>query len=296
MKIKQNHGDRILVIFMYALVIGFAVVCLYPMLMAVSVSFSDEQTVALNGYSLIPEKFSTFAYEYFLKDKGAQMANAYGVTLFVLVLGTALAILTTVCYAYASSVKTCKASNFLSFFAFFTMLFNGGMLPWYILCTRYYHLNNTIWGLILPSVMNVFNMYLMRNFFKTIPIELAESARVDGAGQLTIFVRIMLPLAKVGIVTVTLFYALGYWNDWYLALMLITNEKLYPVQYLLYMMISNAQYIATGANAYMTQNIVVPMQTMQMAMTCIAVGPIIFVYPLAQKYFVKGVTLGAVKG
>lgn len=293
---KQKSSDKIILGLMYALIILFALLCLYPMLMAVAVSFSDEQTIAMNGYQLIPQKVSLYAYEYFIKDKGFIMLRSYGVTVFVLVVGTLCSMFTTVTYAYASSVKGFKGANKLSFFGYFTMLFNGGMLPWYILCTRYYHLNNIILGLFLPTAMNVFNMYLMRNFFRTIPPELAEAAKVDGAGQLQIFFRVMLPLVKVGLVTVTMFYALGYWNDWYLALMLMTDEKLYPVQYLLYNMISNAQFLATGANSSMNQHVVVPMQTSQMAMTCLAIGPIIFVYPLIQKYFVKGITIGAVKG
>lgn len=293
---KHLNSDKIVVGIMYVIVIVFALCCLYPMLMAVAVSFSDEQTVAANGYSLIPEKVSLYAYRYFIKDKGFLMLRAYGVTLFIFAAGTLLSTTVTVLYAYACSLRGFRAANVFSFLAYFTMLFNGGMLPWYIMCTKYYHLNNTIWGLLLPSAMNVFNMYLMRNFLRTIPYELVEAARVDGAGHMQIFLRIVLPVSKVGLVTVMMFYALGYWNDWYLALMLITDEKLYPVQYLLYNMLSNAQFLATGNHSMMSEHVVVPMQTAQMAMTCLAVGPVIFIYPFVQKYFVKGISIGAVKG
>lgn len=293
---KCRYKDKAVLACMYFIVIGFALACLYPMLMAVAVSFSDEQSVLANGYRLIPSKWSLDAYEYFIMGKGMTMLRAYGVSFFVLIVGVSIAMVTTVCYAYASSVRGFRGGNVLGLFAYFTMLFSGGMLPWYIMCTRYYHLNNTVWGLILPSAMNVFNMYLMRNFFRTIPSDLAEAARVDGAGQLQIFLRVMLPLAKVGLVTIALFYALGFWNDWYLALMMITDEDLYPLQYLLYIMTTNANFLATSNNAAMAQYVVVPAETAQMAMTCIAIGPIVLVYPLVQRYFVKGITLGAVKG
>lgn len=291
---KRKKADRRVERVMTILVIIFAVLCLLPLLMAFSVSFSDEQTIALHGFKLIPEKISAYTYEYFLSSKGLKILKAYGVTIFVMVCGTAISVFTTVTFAYASVAKGFKFGKKLSFFAYFTMLFNGGMLPWYIMCTQYYHLNNTIWGLILPYMMNVFNMYLLRNYIKTIPEEIIESAEIDGAGQLTIFFHLIIPLAKVGIVTITLFYALTYWNDWYLALMLITDENLYPVQYLLYNMMQSAQFIASGG--LQGSNIVVPMETAKMAMTCLAIGPIIFVYPFVQKFFVKGVTLGAVKG
>lgn len=293
---KRKISDKIFIYIMYILVVGFALICIYPMLMALAVSFSDEQSVALHGFKLIPEKFSMFTYQYFLRDKGSRLLDAYGVTVFILFVGTLSSLFTTTAYAYASSVRSFKFGDKLSFFAFFTMLFNGGMLPWYILCTKYYHLNNNIYALFLPYLMNVFFMYLVRNFFRTIPLEISESAKIDGAGQFTVFFKLMIPLARVGILTIALFYALNYWNDWYLALMLITKEKLFPVQYLLYSMMLNAQFIASGNSSAMTQHVVVPLQTSRMAMTCIATGPIIFAYPFVQKYFVKGITLGSVKG
>lgn len=293
---KRSISERIFSLFIYMFLLIFVIVCLYPMILTLSVSFSDEQTVALNGFKLIPEKFSTFTYQYFFMDKGPKVLNAYTITLFVVIVGTVSSLIVTTGYAYATTVKTFRLRNALSFFAFFTMLFNGGMLPWYILCTKYYQLNNKIYGLILPYLMNVFLMYIVANFIKTIPDEIYESAKIDGAGHFTIFIKLVLPIAKVGIITITLFYALQYWNDWYLALMLVSDEKLYPVQYLLYTMLANAQFVASGQNSSMAQHIVVPVLTARMAMTCVATGPIILAYPLVQKYFVKGITLGAVKG
>ncbi|MGI6570337.1 MAG: carbohydrate ABC transporter permease [Caldicoprobacterales bacterium] len=293
---KKSINERLFISINYALIFIFAAACLYPMILAVSVSFSDEYTIVTKGFKLIPEKFSTFTYQYFFADKGPKILDSYMVTLFVVIVGTISSLFVTTGYAYATTVKSFKLRNILSFFAFFTMLFNGGMLPWYILSTKYYQLGNKIYGLILPYLMNVFLMYVIANFLRTIPEEVFESAKIDGAGHFTIFFRLVLPIAKVGIITITLFYALQYWNDWYLALMLITDEKLYPVQYRLYTMLTNAQFVASGQHSQMSEHVVVPVLTARMAMTCVATGPIILAYPLVQKYFVKGITLGAVKG
>ena len=218
------------------------------------------------------------------------------VTIVVTVLGTILSVIITTCFAYVISVKDFRHANKLAFFAYFTMLFSGGMLPWYLVCTKYYHLGNTLWGLILPYSMNVFYMYLIRNFIKGIPYELTESAKIDGVGHFQIFYKVILPLAKAGIVTIVLFYALTYWNDFYLPLMLVSEDKYFSMQYILYKMNANIQYLASNPNGMGAGHIVLPTNTIKMAITCIAIGPIALVYPFVQKYFVKGVTVGALKG
>ena len=150
--------------------------------------------------------------------------------------------------------------------------------------------------MILPYCMNVFNMYLMRNFFKGLPYELVESAKIDGAGHFRILLQVILPLSKAGVVTIALFYALQYWNDFYLPLMLINKDNLFSIQYILYKMMSNIQYLASNPTGAMASHVILPTQTIKMAITCIAIGPIILCYPFIQKYFVKGVTVGALKG
>ncbi|MDE6984374.1 MAG: carbohydrate ABC transporter permease, partial [Lachnospiraceae bacterium] len=167
---------------------------------------------------------------------------------------------------------------------------------WYIMCTKYYHLTDSFLALILPCCMNAFNVFLLRNFFKSIPEELAEAAKIDGASYLRIFRVIYFPLAKVGLVTVGLFYALSYWNDYYLALMFVNRQQLYPLQYYLYNMLANVQFIANQANASLGYNINIPLETTKMATICVTIGPIILLYPFAQKYITKGVIVGAVKG
>ena len=274
----------------------FSLLCLYPLALAFSVAFSSEQAVSANGFSIIPQQPTLDTFRYLLSQKMNILIQGYGMTIFITLVGTACSLAITLMYAFAISMPGFRHANKFSFFAYFTMLFNGGMLPWYILCTQYYHLANTVWGLFLPYGMNVFNMFLMRNYLKTIPTSIYEAARIDGAGYGTIFFRVTLPLSQVGMITVGLFYGLSYWNDFYLPLMLITDDSLTTMQYLLYRMMGNLQFLVSNSNSSMVSNITPPMQTAKMAMSVLAIGPIILVYPFIQKYFVKGVIVGAIKG
>lgn len=295
-KIKQSRSDRALRTFFYIFIGFFAVICLYPLLLAVGTSFSDEVSVTVNGYSVIPKKFSLEAYKMILGSLGKNIMNAYCVTIAVTVAGTLLSVLVSAAFAYVLTVKEFKPKGALNMFLYIPMIFSAGLLPWYIMCTKYYQLTDKFWALILPCCMNAFNVFLLRNFFKSIPEELAEAVKIDGASYLKIFGIIYFPLAKVGLVTVGLFYALSYWNDYYLALMFINKQKLYPLQYYLYNMLANVQFIANQANASLGYNINIPLETTKMATICVTIGPIILLYPFAQKYITKGVIVGAVKG
>ncbi len=293
---RTQKSDKILIGVFYVLLAIFSLICLIPLVLAISGSFSTESEVSLKGFSLLPRGFTLDIYRYVFNSQGETLLGAYMVTIVVTVLGTILSVIITTCFAYVISVKDFRHANKLAFFAYFTMLFSGGMLPWYLVCTKYYHLGNTLWGLILPYSMNVFYMYLIRNFIKGIPYELTESAKIDGAGHFQIFYKVILPLAKAGIVTIVLFYALTYWNDFYLPLMLVSEDKYFSMQYILYKMNANIQYLASNPNGMGAGHIVLPTNTIKMAITCIAIGPIALVYPFVQKYFVKGVTVGALKG
>lgn len=293
---RTQKSDKILIGVFYVLLAIFSLICLIPLVLAISGSFSTESEVSLKGFSLLPRRFTLDTYRYVFNSQGETLLGAYMVTIVVTVLGTILSVIITTCFAYVISVKDFRHANKLAFFAYFTMLFSGGMLPWYLVCTKYYHLGNTLWGLILPYSMNVFYMYLIRNFIKGIPYELTESAKIDGAGHFQIFYKVILPLAKAGIVTIVLFYALTYWNDFYLPLMLVSEDKYFSMQYILYKMNANIQYLASNPNGMGAGHIVLPTNTIKMAITCIAIGPIALVYPFVQKYFVKGVTVGALKG
>lgn len=295
-KIKQSASDRILLISFYIIIGLFAVICLYPLLLAVGTSFSDEASVTVNGYSVIPKKFSLEAYGMILGSLGKNILNAYMVTIAVTVIGTIVSVLVSASFAYVLTVKDFKMRTALNMFLYIPMIFSAGLLPWYIMCTKYYHLTDSFLALILPCCMNAFNVFLLRNFFKSIPDELAEAAKIDGANYLRIFRVIYFPLAKVGLVTVGLFYALSYWNDYYLALMFINKQNMYPLQYYLYNMLANVQFIANQANASLGYNINIPLETTKMATICVTIGPIILLYPFVQKYITKGVIVGAVKG
>lgn len=293
---KNIKSDRVLIGFFYILLGLFSMLCLFPLVLAITGSLSTEQEIAVKGFSLIPRGITLDTYKYIFNSQGSKIKAAYTMTILTTVIGTTISVTITTCFAYVISIKEFRHANKLAFFAYFTMLFNGGMLPWYLVCTKYYHLDNTLLGLILPYSMNVFYMYLIRNFIKALPHELAESAEIDGAGYFQTFCKIVLPLSKAGIVTITLFYALTFWNDFYLPLMLVDDSKYFTMQYILYKMNSNMQYLATNPNGLGASHIVLPTQTIKMAITCIAIGPIVLIYPFIQKYFVKGVTIGALKG
>ncbi len=293
---KKINSDLVLLSVFYVLLAGIALICIFPIIFAVIGSFTPESVVAVSGFQLFPRELSLETYQYVFQSQGSKLLNAYKNSIITTMCGTTISVIITVCYAYVLSVKGFRFGNKLAFFAYFTMLFNGGMLAWYLVCTKYLGMKDNYAAMFLPYAMNVFNMYLMRNFFKGLPYELVESAQMDGAGHFRILLQIILPLSKAGIVTITLFYALQYWNDFYLPLMLINDEKYYTIQYILYKMMSNIQYLAANPSSSVASHIVLPAQTIKMAITCIAIGPIILIYPFIQKYFVKGVTVGALKG
>lgn len=293
---KNNYmQDKIVTYSAYLFLSLLALLCVIPFFIMFSGSITDEKYLQLNGYSILPHVFSLKAYAYIFSGNSS-IGKAYLVTIFVTVVGTAFSMIITGLLAYSLSRKELKFRNSLSFIVFFTILFNGGLVPWYIVTTKYLHLGDTIWGLILPYTVNAWNMFLLRNFFSTIDDAMLESARIDGANEVNILFRIVFPLALPGVMTVGLFYALQYWNDWWLPLLLINDQKLYPVQYLLRMVLSSMQYISSGGVGSTYAASAVPAESIKMAITIVTIGPIIFVYPFVQKYFIKGLTVGGVKG
>lgn len=286
-----------LMIFFYCFIAIFSIICLIPFVLAVSGSLSTEARIAAEGYSFLPRGFSLETYQFLFGSKAEQIIRAYSVSLLVTVLGTVSAVLVTTAYAYVVSVKGFRFKNALAFFAYFTMLFSGGTLPWYLLSTKYYHLNDTLIGLFVPYLLNVFLMFLMTNYFRSIPHEIVESAEMDGAGHMRIFFSMMIPLGRVGLVTISLFYALQFWNDFYLPLMLVSNQELYTIQYMMYNMMANIQFLASGNAAQVSGAIIAPpLETAKMAMTCLTVLPIAILYPFLQRFFVRGIVVGSVKG
>ena len=245
---------------------------------------------------MIPRRISFDAYRILLYDID-RILNAYKITIFVTVVGTLCSLLVNSMAGYVLSRKV-RYQKPLLIFTIITMLFSGGMVPWYIVCVRYLHLKDTVWALILPTVARAWYIFLLRNFFKGIPEEMYESSKIDGASELTTFVKIMLPLAKPAIATVTLFASLAYWNDWWAGLMLIDDSNKQPLQLLLRTIVSNTQFLQSSPNAGMMQEVsnILPVESVKMAIVILTIGPIIFVYPFIQKYFVKGIMVGAVKG
>ncbi len=276
-----------------------SVIALLPIVLIVIASFTDETTLLRNGYSFFPEKWSTDAYVYMFQQ-GATIFRAYGISVLVTLVGTLISVLITTMIAYPMSRKNFRFKNVLAFFVFFTMLFNGGVVPSYMMWTQMFNIKNTIWALILPNYLcGAFNIFLVRNYYaNAIPDALIESAQIDGASELTIFFKIIFPLAVPTVATISLFTALTYWNDWVNALYYIQKPQYYGIQNLLIRIMNNIQYLKSGAAsvAVGTGAVSLPSNAVRMSMAVIGILPIIVIYPFVQKYFVKGVVVGAVKG
>lgn len=294
MKEKMTVGRFLVHLF----VIAFALACLYPFLLVVGGSLMTNSEVMNGGFRVIPKDPTLASYKMLLGN-GDLILNGYRVTIFVTVVGTTLSVMINAMMGYVLSRKHLAGRRVLNLYVLLTMLFNGGMVPWYMICTKYLHMQNTIWALIVPSLVGAWNIYLIRNYFTGVPEEMWESAKLDGAGEFTIFGRIYLPLGKPVIATVVLFAALGYWNDWWLGLMLIDRTELQPLQMLLRTMMSNIQFLQTmSQQSSEVQALLasVPGDGVKMAMVIVTTGPIILLYPIVQKYFMKGIMVGAVKG
>ena len=273
-----------------------------PFVLVFISSLTDENTLIRNGYSFFPEKFSFYAYSYIIRQ-GEKILRAYGITIFVTIVGTAANLAMSALLAYPLSIKKLPYRRAITFFVFFTMLFNGGLVPTYLMYVKYFHIKNTIWALIVPGfLLSANNVLMIRSYFNTsIPDALFEAAKIDGAGHMKIFTSITLPLGKPILVTMGLFSALGYWNDWTNGLYYLSGndgQKLYSIQNLLNQMITDIQYLASGK---VTGNIgaevaKLPTTSIRMAIAFIAMLPLFIIYPFLQKYFAEGITLGAVKG
>ncbi len=281
----------------YILITLFSLFCLLPFLMVISGSLSPEKDILKYGYTLFPKSISFISYRILFLDAN-RILNAYKVTIFVTVVGTFFNLLINAMAGYVLSRKELKCRKFLSVYTIITMLFSGGMVPWYIVCVNYLHLKDKIIALIIPYLAYAWYILLLRNFFQSIPDEMHESAKIDGAREFTIFIKIMLPLAKPALATVGLFAALGYWNDWWLGLMLVDQTAKQPLQLLLRTIVSNVTFLQSSPNAAMMQQVsaAIPTEGIKMAVTIITIGPIILLYPFVQRYFVKGIMVGAVKG
>ena len=274
------------------------VLCIVPFVVVISSSLTSESELVRNGYSLLIKNFSLAAYEYVLEDS-ARFIRAYGLTIITTVLGTAGAMMISTLLAYGMSIKNLPFVQGISFFVLFTLLFNGGTVPTYFMWTQIFHVKNTLVGLIVPRLLvSAFYIAIMRNYFRTsIPGELKESARIDGAGELRIFVKIVAPLSIPMIATIGLLIGVSYWNEWLNGLYYVSDTKWYTIQNLLNRMLKDTQFLMSNTSGMdATALTEVPGRAMKMAVAVIGALPIMIAFPFFQKYYVKGLSVGAVKG
>lgn len=296
MKIRWTSDQISLQIIGYAVVGMIGFFTLLPFLVLIGSSFASEHEIITRGYNIVPHEFSLDAYNLVFRNP-QKILRAYGVTLLITSVGTATALLVGSMAAYVMSREDVKYRNSLAFFLYFTTLFQGGLAPFYIIVSRVLHLRNTLWVLYLVPMFagaGVFYILILRNYVKSIPDSLIEAARIDGAGDFAIYWRIILPLSKPALAAIGLFMALAYWNDWWTPMMFVEKEVFHPLQYVLYRILSSVNIAAHMVNNIATFDM--PKESLKLAMTVVTTGPIILLYPFVQRYFVKGITLGAVKG
>ncbi|NYE06398.1 putative aldouronate transport system permease protein [Bacillus niacini] len=293
------RSDRITNWISHSFLLILAAGSIIPLILLLSSSFSSEASILKEGYSFFPKEFSFAAYEYLLTNS-ASILRAYGVTIFVTVFGTFVSLAMTAFLAYALSRRDLPYRNFFTFIVFFTLLFNGGLVPTYLVFTQVFDIKNTIWALIVPGLlMNGFNVLLMRTFFMTsIPEPVIESARMDGAGEFRTFFSIILPLSLPILATIGLLQTIFYWNDWFNGLVYITEPSLFSIQNMLNRMLSDIQFLASSNLGTNTSSAAsqIPTTGVRMAIAVIGILPILIAYPFFQKYLVKGIALGSVKG
>ena len=278
----------------YIVVSGFALAALLPFFALAVSSFTSEHDIINHGFSLWPREFSLESYRLIFRNP-LGILHAYLVSILVTVLGTAVSLWLSSMAAFVMYRKDVKYRNVLAFFLYFTTLFSGGLAPYFIVVTNYLHLKNTIFVLLLVPMFNVLYILILRNFLRTsIPDELIEAAKIDGAGDFGIYARVVIPLFKPALASIGLLIGLNYWNDWWTPMMFVEKQGLWPLQYVLYRILSSVNFTAAMVNNAGYFNL--PKESLKLAMTVVAVGPIVLVLPFVQKYFVRGITLGAIKG
>lgn len=294
--VKKDTGFQIAANIILALL---SLACLIPFLLMIISSLTEENTLLQNGYSFFPTKLSADSFIYLFSSTGGSIWNAYGITIFVTLVGTVANITLTTLLAYPLSRRDLPHRRVFSFFVFFTMLFNGGLVPSYIMWTQYFGIKNTIWALLVPGLMmNAFYVMMMRAFFQnSIPDSVIEAARIDGAGEFRILAVIVLPMAKPIVATLTIMVGLMYWNDWTNGLYYISKDHLFSIQVLLNRMLMDVQFLMTNANLA-TSDVAgrLPAVGIRMGVAVVGALPVLIIYPFFQKFFVKGIAIGAVKG
>ncbi|HJA91537.1 MAG TPA: carbohydrate ABC transporter permease [Candidatus Eisenbergiella merdipullorum] len=299
-KVRRGRDVIALDVIAYCFTGLLALLCLIPFIMVLSGSFSSEEAITANGFSILPQDFSLEAYKTVFREP-IVVLRAYATTIGLTAVGTFLGLILQTMTAYVLSRKDFEWRNGFSFFFYFTTLFSGGLVPTYILYTQTLGLQDNYLALLLPLLFSVYNLLVMKSYISAIPDSLIDAAKIDGCGEVRTLFQVVLPLIKPALATVGLFIALAYWNDWYNAMLYIKSEEKYPLQYFLYQQVNNIEaykkLISSNAvSSAVVSSLSLPTQTLKMALTIVVTGPIILAFPIVQRYFVQGITIGAVKG
>ncbi|MDY4975420.1 MAG: carbohydrate ABC transporter permease [Clostridia bacterium] len=292
-----RKSEKVSKIIIHIFFVILSLIFIIPIWTLFAISITSDADIVNYGYQLIPKNVDWGAYKYIFTS-ASSILTSYKVTIIISAVGTFLSTVIGAMCAYTISRYDFAYRSRVTFYMFFTMLFGGGMVPSYILMTQFLHTQNTYWAMILPGMINVWNIFIMRTFFQQIPSSIIESATIDGASELKIFIKIIVPLSTPALATIGLLQLLGYWNAWMPAMLYVTKQELYPLQYLLQSMLRNMQEIMKNIEltGMMIDTGSLPMESMRMAMAVLAVGPILLIFPFFQKYFVQGLTVGSVKG
>lgn len=295
-KVKDGTATIVFNWIAYIFLIFGAVVCVFPFIIIVSGSFTDNATILLEGYSILPRNITLSAYQTIFKAP-KDILQAYKMTFYYTALGTTVGLIMITMTAYVISRKEFKYRNNVSFIIYFTSIFGGGMIPWYLMYANVLNMKGSTFPIWFPALLSPFLVILMRTFISaSVPDAITESAKIDGAGHLTIFFRIVLPVIGPGLATVGLFLALGYWNDWYRASMFSTNSDTWTLQFYLYDLLNATTALKQMSQSASMSTADLPTEAVKLAMAVVATGPVLLLYPFVQKYFVTGITVGAVKG
>lgn len=294
-RVKLGTSDKIIRGFGYIFITIYAVCCIVPFLIVIATSFTSESVIRAEGVQIIPKDFSLQAYEMVLSS--GNIFYSYILTIAMTVIGTFLGLSIIAMTGYALQRKDFPFRNVISFYIYFTSLFAAGLAPYYLLMTQTYHLQDSYLAVLLPLMMSPWLIILMKNFVKAIPHEITESGKIDGAGDMRIFISLILPMLKPALATIGLFLALGYWNEWYQSsLFLSSRVSVKPLQYMLYEIINKNDALRNSVAGQYVSLADIPTESVKMANAVLATGPIVLLYPFVQKYFISGITVGAVKG
>jgi len=294
-KIKLSKDKIAFAIISYSTISILALLCVLPFALIISGSLTEERAIFRYGFSLIPPEFSTEAYQIILRAPSS-ILQAYSTTVLLTVFGGVSGLILVSMTAYVLYRRDFPWRNAFAFYFFFTTLFSGGLVPWYILMMRYLNMRDNFLAMVFPHLMNVFFILIMRSFMRSIPDSLVEAAKIDGAGDFKIYWRIIVPLSKPALATIGLFIALNYWNEWFNAMLFINDSSMFPLQFYLHRILNSMQFAVIAAREANIPMPRMPTESFQLAMTVVVTGPILLLYPFVQRFFVKGITIGAVKG